>query len=96
MYIEYYKKHKNELVLVRRKNINSLGEFLMDQTYAFPVNDSVDGGSVTVHRCSIKKGVKVEDGYDAVRAFLEHLGLCPVGVCLSMGFPEVVGVASPT
>ena len=66
------------------------GVFTRDQAYIFPVNESENGGSITVIQMTIPKGTEVQAGYAEVRASLRTLGLCPAVVCPAMGFPEIV------
>lgn len=71
-------------------------KFNVDVCYAFPINpmkDMHDGGSTTVMRVVCNKDKPVLECYDAIKLFIrEHLGLCPAGVCMSLGFYEVIGM----
>ena len=59
--------------------------------YSFQVNEEVNGGSVTIIRCTIKKDSEMNDGYAAVRQFItEVLKMDVVDVCTAMNFPEVL------
>lgn len=69
------------------------GKFLIDQNYAFNINDAEDDGSITVIRMTIPAGTEVEDGYSEIRASLKALDLDPEKVCIALGFTEVVGVS---
>ena len=81
----------NEIAEMEVDNIED-GKFLIDQNYAFNVNDPVDDGSVTVIRMTIPAGTDVEVGYAEIRKSLEVLGLDVKKVCIELGFHEIVGL----
>jgi len=70
---------------------NDVKYFNTNVEYSFPVNEQVNGGSVTIIRCTIKKDSEMNDGYAAVRQFIaEVLKMDVVDVCVAMNFPEVL------
>jgi len=72
------------------RNKNNRLVFSIPQNYMIPINDSIDGGSVTFQNIYAEVEVVADTFYWSFRRWLKSMGVPVMQYCIEANLPEII------